>query len=52
MSGGRGPVVPFPLRDREVGGVKANTGFIKVIIGLNKIREEIKALREVVFFFI
>ena len=52
MSGGRGPVIPSLLRDREAGGAKVNTGLVKIIIGLNKIKEEIKALREVVFFFI
>ena len=51
VSGGRGPAVPFPLRDREVGGAKANINLIKVVIGLNKVREEIKALREIISFF-
>ena len=52
MFGGRGPVIPFLLRDKEAGGVKVNIGFIKIIIGLNKVREKIKTLREVIFFFI
>ena len=52
MSGGKGPVIPFLLRDREAGGVKTNIGFIKVITGFNKVREEVKAFREVVSFFI
>ena len=44
MSGGRSPVVLFLLRDREAGGVKVNIGFIKVIIGLNKVKKEVKTL--------
>ena len=51
ISGGRGPVIPSPLRDKEAGGVKANTGLIKIIISLNKVKEKVKALREVIFFF-
>ena len=35
MSGERGPVVLFLSQDKEAGGVK-------VIIGLNKLKEEIK----------
>ena len=49
--GGRGPAVPSLLQDKEVGGVKVNTGFIKIIINLNKVKKEIKTLREVIFFF-
>ena len=52
VSGRRGLVILSLLRDKEVGGVKVNTGFIKVVIGLNKIREEVKTLREVISFFI
>ena len=52
MSGGRGPVVLFLLRDKEVGKVKVNTGLIKIITNLNKVKEEIKTLREVISFFI
>ena len=51
ISGGRGLVIPFLLRDREVGGVKVNIGFIKIVIGLNKVREEVKTLRDVVCIF-
>ena len=50
--GGRGPVVPSPLQDKEAGKVKANTGLIKIITGLNKVREKVKALRKVISFFI
>ena len=42
--GGRGPAVPFLLRDREAGGAKVNTGLVKIIIGFNKIREKVKTL--------
>ena len=52
ISGGKSPVIPFLLRNKEAGGVKVNTGFIKIIIGLNKMKEEVKALQEVMFFFI
>ena len=51
MSGGRGPVIPFLLRDREAGGVKINTGFIKIITGLNKVKEKVKAFREIIRVF-
>ena len=51
ISGGKSPVIPSPLRNKEVGGVKANIGLIKIIIGLNKVKEKIKILREVIFFF-
>ena len=44
ISGGRGPVIPSPLQDKEAGGAKINTGLTKIIIDLNKIREEIKTL--------
>ena len=43
MSGGKGPVIPFLLRDREVGGVKVNINFIKIIASLNKVKEEVRA---------
>ena len=52
MSGGRGPVIQFLLRNKEAGGVKAITGLIKIITGLNKVRKEVKAFREIMFFFI
>ena len=52
MFGGRNPVVLFLLRDREAGGVKVNTGFIKIVTGLNKVKEEIKIFRKVICFFI
>ena len=35
-----------------MGGVEVNINLIKIVINLNKVREEIKAFREVVFFFI
>ena len=48
--GGKNPIIPFLLRDRETGGIKANTGLIKIVIGLNKVREKIKTLREAISF--
>ena len=50
--GGKNPVIPSLLRNREAGGVKINTGLIKIVASLNKIKEEIKALREIISFFI
>ena len=52
MFGGRNPIIPFPLRNKEAGGVKVNTGLIKIITGFNKIKEKVKTFREVIFFFI
>ena len=34
-----------------MGGVKVNINFIKIIINLNKVKKEIKTLREVISFF-
>ena len=51
VSGGKGLVIPFLLRNKEAGGIKVNTGLIKIVINLNKVREEVKTLREVIFFF-
>ena len=51
MSGGRGPAVPFLLRDKEADKTKANIGLIKIVINLNKVKEEIKALREIIRIF-
>ena len=36
MSGGKGPAIPFLLRDKEAGQAE-------VFITLNKVREEVKA---------
>ena len=44
MSGGKGPVVPSLLRDRKAGGAE-------VFITLNKVKEEVRALREAVHAF-
>ena len=52
VSGGRSPAVPSLLRNKETGGAKVNTGLIKIIINFNKVRKEIKTLREVISFFI
>ena len=51
ISGGKNPVIPFLLRNKEAGGAKVNTGLIKIIAGFNKVREKIKTFREVIFFF-
>ena len=50
ISGGKGPAVPSLLQNREAGGVKANTGLAKIIASLNKVREEVKALRKAISF--
>ena len=50
--GGRNPVILFLLRDKEAGKVKANINLIKIIVNLNKVREKVKALWEIIFFFI
>ena len=52
ISGGKDPVIPFLLRNKKVGRVKVNIGLIKIIISLNKVKEEIKTLQEIIFFFI
>ena len=51
MSGGKGPAIPSLLRDREAGKAKTNINLIKIITGLNKVKEEIKTLREAISFF-
>ena len=43
ISGGRNPVIPSLLQNKEAGKAKANTNLIKIIAGLNKVKEEIKA---------
>ena len=44
-------VIPFLLRDKEAGGVKVNTGLVKIVIGLNKVKEKIKTLWKIISFF-
>ena len=44
MSGKKSPVVSFLSRDKEAGRVKIIISLIKIIISLNKVREEIKTL--------
>ena len=44
ISGGRGPVIPSPSRDREAGRAK-------IITALTKFREEVKILREAMCAF-
>ena len=52
ISGGKDPVIPSLLQNKETGGVKININLIKIIINLNKVKKEIKTLREIIFFFI
>ena len=52
ISGRKGPVVPSLLQNKKVGGAKVHTGFIKIITGLNKIKEKVKALRKAIRVFI
>ena len=51
VSGGKDPVIPSLLRDKKAGKVKINIGLIKIIISLNKVKEKVKTLREVISFF-
>ena len=51
ISGGKSPVIPSLLRDREAGEVKANTSLTEIIINFNKVKEKIKTFREVISFF-
>ena len=51
ISGGRDPVIPSLLQNREAGKIKVNTSLIKIIINLNKIKKEVKTLRKVISFF-
>ena len=51
ISGEKNPAIPSPLQNKEAGRIKANTGLIKIIINLNKIKKEIKTLREIISFF-
>ena len=51
MSGGKGPAILSLLQNKEVGKVKVNTGLIKIIANLNKVKKEIKTLREIISFF-
>ena len=48
MSGGKNPITLSLLQNKEVGSAKINTSLIKIIAGLNKVREEVKALRETI----
>ena len=52
ISGGKSPVILSLLQNKEAGKAKVNTGLIKVIINLKKIKEEIKTLREIISFLI
>ena len=52
MSGGRGPVILSLLRNKEVSGAKIIINLIKSVPGLNKVREKIKTLWEMISLFI
>ena len=52
VSGGKGPVIPFLLQDREAGRIKININLVKIVINLNKVKEEVKTFREIISFFI
>ena len=52
MSGEKGPVILSLLRNQEAGRVKVIISLIKTIIGLDKIKEEIKTFSEVISAFI
>ena len=52
MFSGRGPAILFLSRNKVAGRVKVIISFIKIITNLNEVEEEIKALSEVMFFFI
>ena len=51
ISGGKNPAIPSLLQNKETGKAKVNTNFIKIIINLNKVKEKIKILREIISFF-
>ena len=51
MSGGKGPIILSLLRNKEAGGAKAIISLIKIITGLNKVKEEVKTFWEIMFFF-
>ena len=51
ISGRKNPAIPFPLQNKKAGKAKVNTGLIKIITNLNKVKEEIKALREIIRAF-
>ena len=51
ISGGKNPAVPSLLRDKEAGGAKVITGFIKIITSLNKVKEKVKTTLKIISFF-
>ena len=52
ISGRKGLAIPFLSQDKEAGGIKVITSLIKIIINLNKVREEVKTLWEIISFLI
>ena len=51
ISGGKGPIIPFPLQNKEVSRVKININLIKIDAGLNKVKKEVKVLQKVIYAF-
>ena len=52
VSGGRNPVIPSLLRDKEAGRVKVHTSFIKIVINFNKVKDKVKTFLKIISFFI
>ena len=52
ISGGKGPVILSPSRNREASKVKIIINLIKLIINLNKVKEKIKSFQEIISIFI
>ena len=50
ISGGKNPAIPSLLQNKKAGKIKTNINLIKIIINLNKVKEKIKTLWEVIFF--
>ena len=51
MSGGRGLVIPSLSRNKEAGRVKVIISFIRIIISLIKVKEEVKTVWEIMSVF-
>ena len=51
MSGGKGPVIPSPSRNKEAGKAKVIIYLLKLLLALIWLKKKIKTLREIIFFF-
>ena len=51
ISNGKGPTIPSPLQNKKAGKIKANISLTKIITNLNKVKEKIKTLQEIISFF-